>query len=602
MKGNKMSAILAILLMLSGALFVTVPYAHAYTPPGAGAVAANVLASGAVPSYSGNGPFTAYPYNPLKDITGLSPGYTFWVYIDVINVTQLFLYQVGFKFNATVLQIINCTGPGTYTQVHHGAKKYPTTNFFLSAAGPVIANATKILTTANSNVTGLVPAEGFYCTDPTGAENGSGALLAVCFCINPAFADLWTDTYPGNPVNMNLMSLTETDIQLILTWIDGSTKINPTANNLFSGQVVMHYVPPVLTPPTAHFVITSPLPPYYQYAMLTYDGSSSTPGSYGSHTEPITTWYWDFGDGNKTTTHVPVVLHNCTVLGDLYPSLIVEDTHPVNSTAYSIKITQVPKPTGCIVDAFTQNWRYIDPITIIPVPRGKGANTTAELFRPGDLVQILVETTYNQAPVAGQFVAIEVWDNLHTLRFTGIASATNSTGTGELDFRIPWAINPVPEFGLWEVFVTWEIGTKTGLPPFSQTQNDTLYFHVGWGVWSDNLTVKTDPAFAPGGVVTVKYNLHNDYMETVTVLNTVTVYDDLMVPVAYAYAFETVPAGTAPLETITTAALPYWTFVGTGTVKCDELTTWPAWLGTAWGPEQVATFTIKWQGPAPTDP
>jgi hypothetical protein len=197
---------------------------------------------------------------------------------------------------------------------------------------------------------------------------------------------------------------------------------------------------------------------------------------------------------------------------------------------------------------------------------------------------------------------------------------TNGTGVGILPVRIPWGTivteggpgQPpfiLSDFGTWTVNCTWEIGTTTGLVPFAQTQNDTMKFNVGWGIWSSDLSVEY-----PGGLsgvltgnspvnsaVTVKYNLHNDYGVPQTVVNSVTLYDVLSVPIAYTAESELVPAhGVLPV-TIGPISIPSWAFVGSGLVKADELSTYPSQLGIAWGPEQVCPLIIL-HTINPTDP
>ena len=229
---RKTSLAALIPLLLIGALFIVSP-AHA-APAKAAAVVANVLPGGGNDNFTGNGPFIAYPYqtNETLSYPSYKPGYQFWVYIDVINVTGLYTYQVGFTFNSSVLQVNNVTGPGQYTEVNR-KKIFPSYNWFLSSASAVTGNATAALIKMNANVTGKVTAEGYYCTDPTTAENGSGLLMQVCMCINPALS------YSVTSARMMNFSLTEKDIQLILVWTDGKTQLQPPQSGVHSGYFTL---------------------------------------------------------------------------------------------------------------------------------------------------------------------------------------------------------------------------------------------------------------------------------------------------------------------------------------------------------------------------
>jgi len=156
------------------------------------------------------------------------------------------------------------------------------------------------------------------------------------------------------------------------------------------------------------------------------------------------------------------------------------------------------------------------------------------------------------------------------------------------------------------VYVTWEIGSNSGLPPFAKTQNDTMKFKVGWGIYTDylhipSLDIVLDKAeYYKSENVIIKVNIHNQYMIPVNVLVTADMFDDLMVPIGgVAYAYVLVPgSGVFCSEgnlTVTFAGLHVekWAFAGLGTVKVNEFTAWPSAMGTAWCPEQVATFVIK---------
>jgi len=219
---------LLIPLLLGGMLFVGPP---AHAQPLAAAVVANILPGGATNVHTGNGPFTAYPFSTNENVSypTYGPGSHIWVYVDVINVTGLFSYQVGFTFNNTVLQINNATGPGQY--VGTGSPP-PISEYFLPHASDVDGNASDA--TVTSNATGVVPAQGFYLTSPSNVENGSGVLLKACFCINPTLTHTVANAWLMN------FSLTETETQLILVYQDGSTIISPPESGVYNGYFTLY--------------------------------------------------------------------------------------------------------------------------------------------------------------------------------------------------------------------------------------------------------------------------------------------------------------------------------------------------------------------------
>jgi len=547
-----MSAILAILLMLSGTLMV-LPIAH-------------------VNAFNENVNVIVRP-GPAVSYNGPQNGLIFTEYINITDVHQLLTYSVGFYFNSTVLQV-NSVSTGAAVYLHQGVPSSAWSDF----AGSI------------DNVAGAVY---YYTYSNLGAgynKSGSFNLMTVEFEVKPAYTSTYTGTYPGTPVDMVLMSMTDQNILLYLADANG----DPIPVQSFDhGTFLLNAVP---LPPTATYTITSPAtPPYYVGIPMTFDASGSLPGSTGAapFDSPIVDYAWNWTDGSPIEHDATAITtHTYAAAGSYNPILVTTALNGLSSTPFHLPVafSVLVKPTGCIVDAYTQPWRYIDPLVLQPVAQGKAYGQLAELFRPGDLVHIYVVTSYNGDPVQNQPVTIEVFDNQHNIVLTSVA-VTNSLGLGELDFRIPWpCTGPEPEFGLWEVFVTWEIGNNTA-PWNSITQNDTLFFNVGWGVWSSDLDVG-GPYFV-GDTMQIKYTLHNDYMVPVEVLNTITVYDDLMVPVGYTTEWVSVPASTAVNVGPLSITLPKWTFVGQGTVKADELTTFPSLLGIAWGPEQVATFGIS---------
>jgi hypothetical protein len=402
---------------------------------------------------------------------------------------------------------------------------------------------------------------------------------------------------------MMQFSLTEPDIQAILV---NTTAGGPPGGGIVSGYFNLYVTP---TPPMAIVGIT-PFPPTYVGTLQSFFGGASVPGTTGYGPSSIALYEW-------TITHTPTILENFTFSTSIttpstfwyytlpYPgtysvTLKVVDAAPDSLPSAPVTVSDVilPIPAGCSIDLTSQNWRYIDPTWLYNVPNGAGYNSSCTLFRPGDYVQLFADTTYNLDPVANQLVSFEVLDNNGNVVLTGTA-ITNASGIAEYDFRIPWpATNVQGEFGIWTAVASWQCGALLGEAPYERTQVDTMGFQVGWGLWITSITL-SGVTFAKGTSVTVKINVENDYQVPVPALATVTLYDDLSVPIGTT-SVATIFYPTFPhVYTITFSAIviPTWAFAGTHcAAKADLFTTWPADGGTSFCPEVTnlpGTFIIK---------
>jgi len=543
-----MSAILAILLMLSGAILVPLAFA------------------------GGEGqPADAVQCNPASIVWGYpahAPGDTFTIYADVVGVTHLFSFQVGFYFDPNVLQVVSVSEGG-----------------FLSSLGGTLLSFPGTV----DNVNGVVSPYGWSLTDTTKAPTGSGHLIAVQMKINPALWPPYSGVAPGSPVTMMDLSVSDDNVKLILMYYDGVTDITPAANNVYDGTFELYVTP---HGPTAAFTFTPD--PVYVGTTQHFDGSTSSPGWNGWADVPIASYTWDFGDGNVTTLPGPTVDHTYAAAGIYAVTLVVTDgdgrvSTPAPGTAHVQEL-----PTGCNIDLTSQDWRYIDPMTLQGVPNGALANSPCDLFRPGDFVQLYALVTYANDPVQHQLVSFQVFDNLGNTVLVGTAFS-DANGVAYYEFRVPWpCVGVENEFGTWEVVATWQCGSLyPDLPPFEKTQIDTMPFKVGWGLWITDIS--TDQAlYHKSQYVVVKIHVENDYMVPVTALATVDIYDDLLVPInGPAYRIDTYAPNSITEITFAGIHVEKWAFCGTGTAKANLFTTWPILMGTSFCPEVTTTFSIK---------
>jgi hypothetical protein len=148
-----------------------------------------------------------------------APGETFIVYVDVINVIGLFAFQCGFRYDPTVLRMLNVE-----------VVIFPP-NYFIPMPG--------IIDPPN----GIVTAWGGMAIDPAYAKSGSGHLLKITMQINPALWPPYSGTYPGTPVPM--IDLTDADgdpCELKLIYTDGVTEITPMSDHIYDGSFTLSVI------------------------------------------------------------------------------------------------------------------------------------------------------------------------------------------------------------------------------------------------------------------------------------------------------------------------------------------------------------------------
>lgn len=558
-----MSAILAILLMLSGALFV--PRAFAQVP--ADAIQTDPLSIN-----------WTYPAH--------GPGETFTMYIDVINVVDLFSFQCGFRFDAAALYVISVAEGG-----------------FLSNNG---VDTTLPFPGSIDNTNGIVTAYGWTLTDVTKAKSGNGHLLTVQMKIEDALWPPYSGTYPGSPVFMADINDTPLDpCRTKLVYKDGSTLITPTLDHLYDGYFTLSVGE---ADPVANFVWT-PVP-VYKDEVVGFDASSSTKGWNGYAWVDLAFYYWDWDgdmvvdetDTDASTPHTftwtpPPDTMTFTV------GLQVEDAEGRLSAWRQKSVQVITRPTGPAIDLQSQRWRYVDPLFWPDPYFGEGPDQPCDLFRPGDMVELWVSLTYNGDPVQNQLVAYEVRDNQDNIVLLGTAQS-DVNGWAYYQFRVPWpCTGPEPYFGVWTAIAKWSIGEMDG-KPWGITIQDTMQFKVGWGLWIvDKVECDEfgDPkgAFFKDEIVYVKLTIQNDYVTPVDCVISVTIYDDLMVPIGTATLVDYTVPGSGVwcepyiIEVTLAIELQKWAYVGTGYAKANLFTLLPYLCGTSWCPEFVNTFVIQ---------
>jgi len=572
-----MSAILAILLMLSSAI-AFVPFAHAQAP--ASLVTCNHDTK--TPGGTGTSP------DVTIDATTWSQATPFNVSIDVFNVTGLLTVQVGFYFNQSVLQVVNTFRGNVFNAVGASHKSY------------IPASWDNGLGTCDAELDSALGAA--YAQD---FPNAWATLMVVEFQINPAIAP-YPPLHSINMADMIKFSVVNGDPrQIILVYKDGTSDITPYGH-IEDGHFSLTVPAPQPHGPIASKVYSPHL--IYVGDTVTFDASASQGGFDGTNYFPLVSWAWDFGDGN--TGSGVIVTHAFGSAATFTVTLTVTDT--AQETATEIEHIQVYVHSACEIDLYTQGWRYIDPFYIdVSQYTGAGPNQTATLFRPGDYVQLFAKISYGGAPVAGFLVSFQVNNTEGTL-LVGTA-ISNAQGIAEYDFRVPWPDTPyidyqngtefLPEFGQWKACATWQCGSivgENGTMPWEKTQIDTMPFEVSWGAWVTGVytcdvsgTAKGSFVRGPSTAAYVKITVQNDYPVVLTALATADLYDNLLVPIdGPAYAMYAFPASAATPIIVGPITVENWAFVGLAHVKANLFSTWPWLLGTSFCPEVVNTFSI----------
>lgn len=213
---------------------------------------------------------------------------------------------------------------------------------------------------------------------------------------------------------------------------------------------------------------------------------------------------------------------------------------------------------------------------------GYGPNQPADAFAPQEEITLFAKLTYAGAPVQLKEVAWEIHAPNGEVYYR--QSMTDDKGVTNITIRAPWW----PEyFGEWWVLAKASVAEKE--------VNDTITFLVGYIV-SVSQSITSSPVNR-GENVTVQIWLNNIGSISREVFVTVTIYDDVDMPIASGGRVETVDPGTSgPIIFVLTLA--EWAHVGQGKVFINLFTDVPpSQCGVCYAPEHVQTFQITFVDP-----
>jgi len=615
MKGNKMSAILAILLMLSGLLAI-VPLAHSQVTPVGAMTASTTTPPPPTPSVTYQWGVNGAPGSPLTaDV---------WVY-NISAADGISTWSIGFYYNPSILVVTGVTNGSILNG--YTAADFTEVPGSYSTPGVVTSYTWSLFSTASP----------YPYTKP----NGWVSLMQVSFEINPALTGGYVSTIYGMPqLMMGFSTVSGDQAQCLL--------LDPAGNDLtpygFITNGTITYTKVVL--PVTGPGVTTAVTPSYTVTLGTAQTftASTTPGFNGTTTVPITNIQWIFPNGtifqgptltSVTNTFTPTGTYTVTCRVWAYMLDNASNNGIYNFSASEAQtVTVIPKSTGCAIALYTQSWRYVDPFYINTqyvgdlLPSAQNYSE-ADSFRPGDLVELFANTTYNGAPVQGALVTFQVYDNNHNTVLVSTA-ISNCYGLSQWEFRIPWPdenttqVNNFTEgsmgptenttlFGQWEATATWQLGSQfTEMPPFEKTQAAEISWDVSWGLSIVGISVTPSTAHRGpiscgyGDIVYVKVCVQNEYLENVQALLTASLYDNLLVPIYPIASLFVTFTGSAVVKngivtgpgynvtctTLPGVPIPSYAFVGTAYAFANVLTTWPNSAGTAYCPPAWTTFQI----------
>ncbi|MGB9778646.1 MAG: PKD domain-containing protein, partial [Candidatus Bathyarchaeales archaeon] len=316
--------------------------------------------------------------------------------------------------------------------------------------------------------------------------------------------------------------------------------------------------------------------------VVTFDASAS----YGFRNEEgtlvpdptyIKEYKWNFGDGNITTTTNPIITHVYDAMGLYIVTLTVKDY----DNRIGTKSAEINVVFGRLIDVFTQ---YDPPYG------GQGINKTSDMFWPQKHVILTAILTYNGDPVQHKPVAFQIVSPTGYWNFTRV-EFTDENGIAIIDFGLPWPCDYPEElvFGVWTVIAKADIQCVTC--------EDWLWFKVYWYTYNLTVTPK-ETSYAKGENAEFEITFYSCSRQQRWVLVTVTVYDDLNVPIAQNSTW--VLVGDEQLQwctfkeyTLTLEVLiPKYALVGTGKVYVNTFWNWPMECGYPLSPEAKATFRI----------
>ena len=561
-------------------------------------------------------------------------GDTFVINLSVVDVVGLFTFQVGIKWDPSLLEFKNFTYPSDYVFAGQSAIVVPPDT---SVLGYVVAGASAPSGGNSFNGTGTLALLELKIIQ--GVSQG-GPTHVSCTII---FDKLGVDTFMQHADGTDI-SFTTVDAVYDYKWVAPSTRprfyllpstIKPAKlGDLFSVDVMVTDVDPnwnivalqfsimwntTLMTPVAPFYVNGTFFEGFQYAPLSV--IYATDFNVHNRPPPQTPIAPDYNYSTIGELMLPDAGANYTFhppfpsappagrLATLYFQAIFDTIAPVEYwssinfiaedflvlTQYSNDIGydradpaayRAPvRVLGLSIDLYTQ---YQYPYG------GQGGNQTSDGFGPQQQVELFALVTYNEYPVQQKLVGFEIFHQGATKQYDfWREGTTNADGIAHVSFRLPWpCANPVAEiFGWWYVNATVEVA--------EQKVVDNLKFYVWWPVGVLSIEPKGNFVQRKTGgdpmQFTVTYGTYS--MQIIHVIVTATIYDELGFFIGSAYKVDNVGWGSYGHDGMmityswnVTIPMPTNAVVGKGIAYGNAFSDFPWNLGTPYCPEVTNTI------------
>jgi len=554
-------------------------------------------------------------------------GDTFTVDVKVLDVENLFAYELKMKFEYATLQLMSAVRPAGH---------------FLEPTDP--GSQFVPVWKMNESLSGVyqIAHFGFTLLAPEVSRTGSGLLITLTFKILVAPTDPLVpitnlfDLHADSLVNDSAGAIDHDTIDgtYEFTYIPPPPKpkihylsINPnpvtktfaagapivgTANALFDFYVdindlwydhwviaiefklsydptLIDYVGMSVDPWLETFGTIFPVPPY------------ETPGTIHTavillpHSSPPSVW------NNPIYTAVPGSGHLVKLTFELihqeaYPwydesPLDLHDAQYVDVIGNPVPSTHDNVDGLVKINGFVVG-RQIDLYTQYPGPYGgQGPHLPSDMFWPQKQVELWANVTYNLWPEQNKIVAFEIHNPAGEI-VDIITAISDENGVAHTSYRIPWpCFNTSALFGIWTVIATVDIACVV--------VNDTMQFHFDYmvGQWWKVTTDKAGYAHGETVHVTVDYGTYA--IQNYPVLFTAVMHDELNYPVSK--EFKNAVLGDLDMQLwcqydngTVTFDLPIFKYAhaGVATIRINALSDFPWFAGSAWCPETSITVNI----------
>jgi len=240
-------------------------------------------------------------------------------------------------------------------------------------------------------------------------------------------------------------------------------------------------------------------------------------------------------------------------------------------------------PPGPSIDVYTERWRWPGYQTDNTGETGvDDFPADADAVAPQEEITLYAKLTYGGAPIQYKEVAWEITAPNGEVYYR--QSFTDDKGLANITIRMPWYEE---YFGYWRVLAKSSVAETP--------VDDTLTFKLGYIVEVSE-SVTSSPVNR-GETVEVNLSITNIGTITRTVYLSITIYDDVGMPVASdGYTLQVTP-GTDTYGPYT-LPLAEWAHVGEGTVYINLYTDVPpSQCGVCYAPEHVQTFKITFVDP-----